>query len=202
MKNLALLIALASITVGFSQAVAQESPWLVRARAVNIATDNKSDAFGSVAADQIHAQSKTIPEVDISYFFTKNIAAELILTYPQVHDVTVGGSKIGTFTHLPPVLTAQYHFSPDSKISPYVGAGINYTRIWNTHLANGLQLEKSSFGGALQAGVDFKLDKHWSLNLDVKKVQIRSNVYDSAGAKFTSVKLDPWLLGVGVGYRF
>ncbi|MBS1187030.1 MAG: hypothetical protein H6R04_1048 [Burkholderiaceae bacterium] len=201
MKNLALFIALASITIGFSQAVAQESPWLIRVRAVQIDTANKSDAFGGVPADRISVQRKAIPELDISYFFTKNIAAELILTHPQVHDVKVSGTKIGTFRHLPPVLTAQYHFSPDSKISPYVGAGINYTRIWDVNLG-GLKLEQSSIGGALQAGVDFKLDKHWSINLDVKKVQIRSDVKNSDGSKLTSVKLDPWLIGVGVGYRF
>ena len=202
MKNIALLIALASIAIGFSSAVAQESPWLIRARAVNIDTANKSDAFGSVAADQITVQRKTIAEIDISYFFTPNIAAELILTNPQGHDVKVAGTKIGTFRHLPPVLTAQYHFSPQSTVSPYVGAGINYTRIWNVNLDGGLRLNQSSFGGALQAGVDIKLDKHWSLNFDVKKVQIRSDVKDAAGNKFTSVKLDPWLIGVGVGYRF
>jgi outer membrane protein len=48
--------------------------------------------------------------------------------------------------------------------------------------------------------VDFKLDKNWSLNLDVKKVQIRSDVL--GGAKISAVKVDPWLVGVGVGYRF
>jgi opacity protein-like surface antigen len=82
------------------------------------------------------------------------------------------------------------------------GAGINYTLLSGVNLLNGAgRLEHDSFGFALQAGVDFKLDKNWSINLDVKKVQIRSDVFIS-GARASDVKVDPLLIGVGVGYRF
>ncbi len=207
MKKVIFFIALA---LGFSQAIAQdkaselsgkESPWLIRARAVHIETANKSDPFPGVGRNQVTVDDKTIAELDISYFFTPNWAAELILTNPQKQNVRANGNKIGSFTHLPPVLTLQYHFTPQSKISPYVGAGINYTRIWNDNLG-GLSLEKDSIGGALQIGVDYKIDRHWLVNFDVKKVQIRSNVSAADGSHVTSVKVDPWLIGVGVGYRF
>ena len=184
-------------------AMAQESPWLVRARAVHIDTANKSDPVGGVGpANLIHVQSKTIPELDVSYFLTPNIAAELILTYPQKHDVTLDGAKIGSFKHLPPTLTLQYHFTPEKTFSPYVGAGLNYTRISKVRLLDGAgDLENDSWGGALQAGFDIKLDRNWSLNVDVKKVQIRSDVY-VGGSRASKVKVDPMLFGVGVGYRF
>ena len=203
MKKIALALSLAAICVVANQAAAQQSPWQVRARAVNISPDNKSDPIGGVgASDRLTVSDKTIPEVDISYYFTPNWSAELILTYPQKHDVMLDGANIGTFKHLPPTLTAQYHFLPDAQFSPYLGVGVNYTRISNVNLLNGAaDLEKDSFGFAVQAGVDFKLDKNWSLNLDVKKVQIRSDVI-SGGAKISAVKVDPWLVGVGVGYRF
>lgn len=200
----ALIAVLAAATGLVSNiAAAQESPWLVRARAVNISPADKSDAVGGTgAADRITVASKTIPEVDISYFITPNIAAELILTYPQKHSVYLDGAEIGSFKHLPPTLTAQYHFAPGSGIDPYLGAGVNYTRISSVNLLGGKGgLEKDSFGFALQAGVDFKLDKNWSINVDVKKVQIRSDVTIS-GAKASAVKVDPVLFGVGVGYRF
>ncbi|WP_181017639.1 OmpW/AlkL family protein [Zemynaea arenosa] len=200
----ALIAVLAAATGLVSNiAAAQESPWLVRARAVNISPADKSDAVGGTgAADRITVASKTIPEVDISYFLTPNIAAELILTYPQKHSVYLDGAEIGSFKHLPPTLTAQYHFAPGTGIDPYLGAGVNYTRISSVNLLGGKGgLEKDSFGFALQAGVDFKLDKNWSINVDVKKVQIRSDVTIS-GAKASAVKVDPVLFGVGVGYRF
>ena len=203
MKKSALVIALAVLGCLSDQATAQQNPWLVRARAVHINPADKSDPVGGIgAADTIHVSEKTIPEVDISYFFTPNWAAELVLTYPQKHDVTLSGSNIGSFKHLPPTLTVQYHFTPAAPVSPYVGAGVNYTRISSVDLLSGAgQLDNSSVGLALQAGVDFKLDKNWSLNLDVKKVQIRSDV-SVFGTQVSTLKIDPWLVGVGVGYRF
>ncbi len=206
MKKSVLAVALVSLVSISSQVYAQqlqEGPWLVRVRAVYLDPANKSDPVGGVgAANRLTIDSKTIPEVDISYFFTPNWAAELVLTYPQKQKVSLDGTEIGTFKHLPPTLTVQYHFTPEKTISPYVGAGINYTRISSVKLLNGTaDLESSSVGLALQAGVDFKLDKNWSLNLDVKKVQIRSDVL-VGGAQISAVKIDPWLIGVGVGYLF
>lgn len=199
-----LLVASSLLCALSGNAIAQESPWQVRVRAVNIDPANKSDPVGGQgASDTIHVSSKTIPEIDISYFFTPNWAAELILTYPQKHDVTLAGQNIGSFKHLPPTLTLQYHFTPASTFSPYVGAGVNYTRISDVKLLNGAgRLDSNSVGLALQAGLDFKLDKHWSLNVDIKKVQISSDVKDNTGAKLSKVTIDPWLIGVGVGYRF
>lgn len=203
MKKSAVVLALAALGFITTEAMAQQSPWLVRARVVNIDTANKSDPVGGVgASDRITVSNKTIPEVDISYFFTPNIAAELILTYPQKHKVYLDGAKIGTFKHLPPTLSLQYHFTPESKFSPYVGAGVNYTRISSVKLLGGAgDLENDSFGFALQAGFDYKIDKNWSVNFDVKKVQIRSDVMLN-GAKISEVKVDPLLVGVGIGYRF
>jgi outer membrane protein len=203
MKKSMLKLMVAVIGLVGANAMAQESPWLVRGRAVYIDPANESAPVGGTgAADRIHVSTKTIPEVDVSYFFTPNVSAELVLTYPQKHDVTLDGARVGSFKHLPPTLTAQYHFLPGATINPYVGAGVNYTLLSSVNLLNGAgRLEHDSFGLALQAGVDFKLDKNWSINLDVKKVQIRSDVFIS-GARASDVKVDPLLIGVGVGYRF
>lgn len=203
LQKIALAAAALAALGAAGQACAQQSPWLVRARIVNIDTANQSEAVpaAGIAADAIHVSNKAIPEVDISYFFTPNIAAELILTYPQKHNVSVAGANVGSFKHLPPTLTLQYHFLPNAQFSPYLGAGLNYTRISNVNLQGGLGLEKDSTGYALQAGFDYKLDKNWSINVDVKKVQIRSDVFLN-GNRISQVKLDPVLFGVGLGYRF
>ncbi|MET3133678.1 outer membrane protein [Oxalobacteraceae bacterium GrIS 1.11] len=203
MKKSATAMVLVALGLLSGQAMAQESPWLVRARAVHLNPADKSDPIGGVgASDRLTVSSKTIPEVDISYFFTPNWAAELVLTYPQKHDVMLDGTTIGTFKHLPPTLTAQYHFLPAAQFDPYLGAGVNYTNISKVELLNGAgSLEHNSWGLALQAGVDYKIDKNWSLNLDVKKVQIRSDVM-VGGVKVSNVKIDPLLIGVGLGYRF
>jgi len=204
-KNLGLPTLLAGIvlSVGATSVLADEQPWLVRVRALNMAPANESDPVGGVgASDRIHVSNKTFPELDISYFFTPNIAAELVLTYPQKHDVTLDGKNIGSFKHLPPVLSLQYHFLPARTVNPYLGVGVNYTRISNVDLLGGSgSLESSSVGFAMQAGADIKVADNVYLNFDVKKVQIRSDV-NAGGKKISEVKVDPLLVSIGLGWRF
>ncbi|MHB1671531.1 MAG: OmpW/AlkL family protein, partial [Acidiferrobacter sp.] len=96
---------------------------IIRARAVQIQFYNHTN---TAALSGVGADNKMIPEVDGTYFFTRNIAAELILTYPQTISVHPG---IGSLKALPPTLMAQYHFMPDSPFfRPYVGVGVNNTR--------------------------------------------------------------------------
>ncbi|OON59438.1 hypothetical protein B0920_23960 [Massilia sp. KIM] len=201
-KNLLLLLSAAACVAPF-QALAQESPWLLRGRAVHIDPVNHASPIGGAGnADRIEVSSKTIPEVDISYFITPHIAAELVLTYPQKHSVRLDGQRIGSFRHLPPTLSLQYHFQPGAAFNPYVGLGLNYTRISKVRLLEGLcELENDSWGASVGAGVDYRLNERWSLNVDVKKLQIRSDVF-VGGAKISKLKVDPVLFGVGVGYRF
>jgi len=200
---LALAAATALTTVGaMAPAQAADGPWMVRARVVNLDPANKDNTGLDLSIN-----SKVIPEVDISYFFTPNIAAELILTYPQKQDIRSGSTKIGSLKHLPPTLTAQYHFLPEGNIRPYVGAGVNYTLFSSVDFIPAVNaalkpgIESSSFGLALQAGVDFKLDKNLYLNFDVKKVQIKTDI-TSYGTKVGTFKVDPLLIGVGLGWRF
>jgi len=210
MKILASLTILAA-ALAATCLQAQTSPWLVRVRAVGVEPANNSDAFSALginfASGAVHVSSKTIPEVDISYFFTENFSTELILTYPQSHTVTLQGvGALGTFKELPPTLTAQWHFLPGGAINPYVGAGLNLTLISSTSLSvagHALDLSTSSVGVAGQVGVDIKLAPQWFLNADIKYVQIKSDVKLAAGGtKLTTAQLNPMLYGVGVGYRF
>lgn len=194
---IAIAAAASALTAGtaFAQSFDGSSPWLVRVRAVSLDSDNG----GAAGAAGVSINNKWMPELDVSYFFTPNIAAELVLTYPQKQDVRLNGDRIGSLKHLPPTLLAQYHFTNFGAFKPYVGAGINYTRFSNVNILDGaLSVKKNSFGGALQVGFDYALDKNWSLNFDVKKVYIDTQVSGGIG-KF---KVDPWLVGVGVGYRF
>ena len=196
-KNLLAVAVLCALTSGAAFAQQAESPWLVRVRAVHLDSANKdSTGLG------LSVNNKTIPEVDISYFFNKNVAAEVILTVPQKHDLSssVLGGRIGSLKHLPPSLLLQYHFdAPGFK--PYVGAGVNYTRFSNVNLPAGVDIDRNSWGGALQVGVDIPLSKNLYLNFDVKKVYIKTDVF-AGGAKAGTFKVDPVLVGVGLGWRF
>jgi outer membrane protein len=193
---------------------AQEGNWLVRARAVHVDTANGSTPIGALGVPEnaIHVENKNIPELDISYFFTKNLAAELILTVPQKHDVTVtnsavGAFKAGSFYLLPPTLTAQWHFNPEGTFRPYVGLGITYSRYSSDKLsvpAAGLKLglDRDYWGPAVQVGFDVKIASQLFLNFDVKKAHVRSDLEAEGLGKVSRVKVDPLLIGVGIGYRF
>lgn len=210
MNKLSLLATLAvsaAATLSSNAALAQqaqtEGNWMVRVRALSLEPVDKSTPIsGTGASDRVAVENKVIPEVDISYFWTKNIATELVLTVPQKHKVYLDGADIGTFKHLPPSLLMQYHFNPEGQFRPYVGAGINYTIIGSEKLANNMKLENSSLGGVVQLGFDYKISKNLFFNVDVKKIQLRSDLYSAAGAKLSTLKLDPLLWGVGIGYRF
>ena len=194
-KNLLAVAVVCALTSGAGFAQQAEGPWLVRARAVHLDSANKdSTPLG------LTVNNKTIPEVDVSYFFTPNVAAELILTVPQKHTLRAGGAAIGSLKHLPPTLLLQYHFNT-SGIKPYVGAGLNYTRFSSVKAPAGVDIDRNSFGAALQVGVDIPLQKNLYLNFDIKKVFIKTDV-TANGAKLGSFKVDPVLVGVGLGWRF
>ncbi|MDD2663825.1 MAG: outer membrane beta-barrel protein [Dechloromonas sp.] len=211
------LLVAALAAVGLVSSAAAETmdygPFMVRVRAVNIAWENGNSsqlqattakldpAFGDV-----QAQDKVIPEIDLSYFFTPNIAAELVLTHPQVVDVqVVGAGSIGKVRALPPSLMLQYHFTDLGAIKPYVGLGVNYTYFNKNKglLSGGLEVDRTSFGLAAQVGADFALSKNLYLNVDVKYIQMSVDVKQTAdGAKVGKLDLNPITAGVGVGYRF
>jgi len=178
-------------------AAAQDGKWMVGLRALGIYPDVSSSISGLDVKDQWTG------ELDFTYFFTKNIAAELILGWAK-HEVTLNGNSLGKVGVLPPTLTLQYHFTDLGAFKPYVGIGGNYTYFYENELANGaLYIKDNSWGGALQAGVDYMLDKNWSLNLDLKYVWMDTQVRVKAtGAELGTLDINPWLFGVGARYRF
>jgi len=203
MRN-TLKIAAATLTLAAAfPAMAQvaEGNWLIRARAVDLLFDNGQSK--SVKTLDIKAEDRWIPEVDISYFFTKNIAAELVLTWPQNINIKAGSTKIGQIQALPPSLLIQYHFTDLGAFKPYVGAGVNYTHFYKTSniLDGAANIDNDSWGLVGQIGMDYVLNKNWSLNIDAKYVQMATDVHVGS-TNIGKLDLNPVTLGVGVGYRF
>jgi outer membrane protein len=205
--------ALATVLLSVTAQAQDDGPWEVRLRAVYLDPANNSDAIPTVGvpSDAIHINGKWLPDLDFEYFVTPNWSGELMLTYPQNQDVTVeqstlgGPATIGSFKHLPPTLTAKYTFAPDAIFRPYIGVGINVTFISDVRLdvpgVGPLDLDRTSVGPVAQLGADIKIADHWFMNVDTKWTQIRSDV-TLGGSKVSQVRIDPFLFGVGFGYRF
>jgi len=224
LKSLALaMAAIATLAPMASQAQsAAENPWMVRVRAVDLlfqngqSNGNSAAAAGGVGvqASNVRAQNKLIPEFDISYFFTKNIAAELVLTYPQRINVysNLTPGPLGTVTALPPSLLLQYHFTELGAMKPYVGAGVNYTIFGNRNnfsalgQSNVATVDQSSFGFVGQVGADYMFDRHWGMNVDLKYATMSTNVtgqnYLGASGNIGKLTLNPWMPAAGVTYKF
>ncbi len=223
-KILATLLAGAAVVAsGSAFAQVPEGNWLVRARAIYISPNESNNATGGangqlIGTDSVKIDSIWAPEVDITYFFSRNIAAELVLTYPQKHNVDWSNSAlttppggtlaIGNIKQLPPTLLAQYHFPLNGGWKPYVGAGVTLFYITDNNLSvpgvgNVLEVRKTNWGLALQGGVDYALNRNWYLNADVKYIFVETKLTDNAGLGVdTMLKVNPWVLGLGVGYRF
>ena len=210
MRIKSLVIAMATVaSLGpiVAQAQAEENPWMVRVRAVDMLWQNGQSQ--TVQDLNIKAKNQWIPEFDVSYFFTKNIAAELVLTWPQQVNITAGqgDTNVGKITALPPSLLAQYHFTDLGAFKPYVGAGVNYTIFGNRAnfpaLGNSVQVDQNSIGFVGQVGMDYMFDKNWGLNLDLKYAMISTNVTTvQGGTNLGKLTLNPWMPAVGVTYKF
>jgi len=182
--------------------------FMIRLRGIGVipADDADIDPIGG----DTELSNTGMPEIDFTYFVTDNIAFELIAATTQ-HDVSArntsaGDIDLGDVWLLPPTLLAQYHFFTKERFSPYIGAGINYTIFYGVDEAkNSIAKDvdyDNSIGWALQIGVDYRLDENWYVNADVKRLFLDTDVSINNGGVKADVDVDPWIFGMGVGYKF
>lgn len=183
--------------------------WLVDFRATSVAPDESGAIFTAGGVDtglDVKVDSDTIPSLGISYFITDKVAVELILGTSK-HTISATTAPTDTAVHdtwvLPPVLSVQYHPLPAARISPYVGAGVNYMIFYSGEDRNGFKVDvDDGFGYSLQAGVDIAVKGPWSVNVDVKKVFFETTANINNGALRSDVTLDPLVVSVGLGRKF
>lgn len=194
------------------EALSAKSPWQIRVRALGVITHD-SGSIDQAPGVGLEYSDSVIPELDITYYFTENFAAELILgtTYAKIETTgALSGVDVGKSWLLPPTLMLQYHFTDFGAFKPYVGAGVNYSLFYNQKEKpgfTGLDVD-NNFGAAVQVGFDYMLNEHWGVNFDVKKIfletdwKVDSSPLDGSPALSGKAKIDPWLIGAGVTYRF
>ncbi|MGE3839508.1 MAG: OmpW family protein [Hyphomonadaceae bacterium] len=146
-----------------------------------------------------------VPSLQLEYFFNDNVSAELLCCV-ATHDVTAasGAIDLGEVTHFPPTVTLKYRWTNIGRIEPYVGAGLNFTSFIDSEPPNGRRVEyDSSVGPALQAGFDYRIDEHWGVNIDVRRIWINTDVTISGDISATDeVDINPWVVSTAIAYRF
>lgn len=189
----------ALLLAGSLAAHAGDSPWQARIGVSKIVPTSDS---GSILPGEVDIDSDTGPTVNLAYFFTPNLAIDVLGGLPFKHDIKLNGSKIGSTKQLPPIVSLQYHFAPEARLRPFVGVGLNYTYFFDEKLDNGADLELSdSWGAAFQVGLDVALDDNWTLGGDVRYAKIDTDVKVN-GVEVGSVDVDPTVYSLNLGYRF
>ncbi len=186
--------------------------FLVRLQGTVVAPDSSADVYsGGVLVPSYDADVSTevIPTLTLTYFFNKNIAAELFCCFAKFNAEgsagAIDGVNLGDFWVFPPIVTLQYHFDSMGGFKPYVGAGVEYMAFFGEGRSDlgghpKINLD-SAFGFALQAGFDMEVGRGWYLNADVKKVWLNTDA-DWGNGVTAKVDVDPWIVSVGLGYRF
>ena len=192
-------LAALAMAVAAQPAMAEKGDWFMHLRGIQIAPDEDPK--------EIDITNKLAPDLSIGYFMTQHFALDLLLTIPQKHEVRDWNSqeRLGDFKQLPPTLFGQWHFNPDGKWRPYIGAGVNYTTFFSEKLYGPLEGAKlsldDSWGLAGEIGADFMLNETWFLNVSVRFIDINSDAKVN-GDPLGQVAIDPWVYGGHVGLRF
>lgn len=189
--------------------VARKGDWIVTGRVTQVsssADDAIRTSAGAASGLAVDVGADIKPTLGFTYFLTDHVSVEAILGATQ-HEIRARGGATDVAVHetwvLPPVVTLQYRPAPEARVSPYVGAGLNYMMFFEGQDRNGFEVElEDGFGYALQAGADIALTGPWTLNLDVKRVWFDTEAKVNGGALEADVGLDPWVVSLGVGRKF
>lgn len=225
MRTLASAFVLAAALGLAAPASAHEAgDWLFRfgGSLIDPKSDNGSLDLTAVniGEQEVSVDDKIGVTFNITYMYSANFGIEVLAALPYEHDIEVEGlpGTAATVTHLPPTVSLQYHFMPQSSFQPYVGAGVNLTWFMDESKKEGLRaaddllgvttdikVDSTSIGLAAQAGFDYVINDRWFLNVDVRWIDISTDatlIVDGADFATTKVDVDPMVYGIHLGYRF
>jgi len=175
----------------------------IGAHQVNPKSDNGKLAGGTLP---LRIGSDIKPTVTFEYFVHQDLGIEVLAALPFKHDIEVKGvGKVGSTKQLPPVVSLQYHFNSAGKVSPFVGAGINYTTFFSEDTTGALAGTKlkleDSWGLAAHVGVDIALTDKSALRVDLRWADIDSKVKVD-GASMGTANIDPLVYGLAYVMKF
>ena len=191
------MLGAAAVNTGMAM---DQGDWLIRAGVTNV--DPKSNNHDVVSVD-----SATSLTINFTYMMTANWGVEVLAAYPFKHDISlVDGPKVGSTKQLPPTVSLQYHFAPTSTFQPYVGLGVNYTYFFSENTTGALQGVKlnlgDSWGLAGEVGADIMVNEQWFLNLSARWIDIDTKAKLDGEALPGAIKIDPFVYGAHIGFRF
>ncbi|MBO6602925.1 MULTISPECIES: OmpW/AlkL family protein [Paracoccaceae] len=199
-SSLAMIALLASAGAATAQ---QAGDWTL---GFGIGSVNPQSSTGVLAGEASTIDNDIRPTITVEYFIRDNLGIELLAATPFEHTISLAGlGDVGTATHLPPTVSLNYHFANDSAITPFVGAGVNYTAFLDVDAMGALAGQvldiDNSFGLALQAGIDYAVSDRSAIRFNVRWMDIDADVHLD-GAYIGTAEIDPMVYGISYVLRF
>ena len=161
-----------------------------------------TDSYSATGAGLLRADGNARPTLTFEYFIADNIGIEVLAATPFEHDIETPAGDLAKTKHLPPTVSLQYHFTNNSSMTPFIGAGINYTTFWDDRLNGGGALSlDDSWGYALHAGIDFAISEKAAIRTDLRYIDIETDASIATGP-IGKVKIDPIVFGVSYVMKF
>ncbi|MBU8976810.1 MULTISPECIES: OmpW family outer membrane protein [unclassified Lysobacter] len=196
------LVLGAAVSPAFAQS---QGDWTlgVGIHAVDPKSDNGRLADGALKVD---VDTDVKPTLTFEYFVRDNLGIEVIAAWPFEHDIAIAGlGNVGSTKQLPPTVSLQYHFNSKGKVSPFLGAGINYTTFFSEDTRGALEGARikldDSWGLAAHAGLDFAVGERSAIRVDARWIDIDTDVKLN-GAGIGTVNIDPIVYGAAYVMKF
>ena len=187
MKHLA-FAALSALALSTPMALAQSAGDITVG--IGVGTVDPTSGNGTLAGQPTDVDSGTAVVFTAEYFIKDNLGIELLAATPFNHSATISGVGTVATKQLPPTLSLNYHFANDSKWTPYVGVGVNYTTFFEENSALGNVALDDSFGLAAQVGVDYALSDKDAVRATLRYIDIDTDARLN-GAPIGTANIDP-----------
>lgn len=201
MNKKILICAAAALALGSTAAMAQsQGDWTVGFGVGTVAPKDDNGTLKNGA--DLTVDNNTQVTLTVEYFIRDNLGVELLAATPFTHELELNGSiDAGKVKHLPPTLSLNYHVPTGTALTPYFGAGINYTTALDVDSPLGDLKLKDSWGLALSAGVDYAVSERGALRANVRWMDIDMDV-ELNGQDLGTAEIDPMVYSVGYVHRF
>ncbi|MFG1307019.1 OmpW family outer membrane protein [Xanthobacter autotrophicus] len=187
--------------------------WLIHADVVDVITNESATvAVGNVpvTGGSVSMADNFTATIDVSYFLTPNFAVNVYTGYPPRAHIKGAGSlaSFGTLASAnygPLTVSGEYHFLGLGAFKPYVGIGVTYAIFLNVDDAALQNVNvDNAFGPAFKIGVDYDISEKWTVHSYVQQILLTTDVSAMVSSIPASarVKINPTIVGVGIGYRF
>lgn len=196
----------ALVVVSGPAAAVQKGDWLIRAGATTVDPQASSDKVADTGSE-VDISSDTQLGLTVGYMLSDHLGLELLAATPFKHTIegkggALDGVDVAEITQLPPTLSIQYHFMPQSNLKPYVGAGLTYFWVLDEDSKIGPKVSvDNSVGIGAQAGLDWSFNANWFVNADVRYINLSTKA-EVEGVDKIDVDINPFVYTLAVGYKF